>query len=60
MGMTFYCGKTRYGAFKVKRKTLLKKLRQSLQRFTDWIRRYRNLLPTGELLRRAKARIAGT
>ena len=59
LGMTFYCGKTRNGAFKVKRRTSCKKLRQSLERFTDWIRRYRNLLPTGELLRRAKARIAG-
>ena len=59
LGMTFFCGKTRHGAFKVKRKTSRKKLRQSLARFTDWIRRYRNLLPTGELLRGAKARIQG-
>jgi hypothetical protein len=59
LGMTFFCGKTRYGAFKVKRKTSRKKLRQALARLTDWIRRYRNLLPTGELLRRAKARIQG-
>ena len=43
----------------MKRKTSRKKLRQSLARFTDWIRRYRNLLPTGELLRRAKARVNG-
>jgi len=59
LGMTFFCGKTRHGAFKVKRKTSRKKLRQSLGRFTDWIRRYRNLLPTGELLRRAKVRVQG-
>ena len=59
LGMTFYCGKTRSGSFKVKRKTSRKKLQQSLARFTDWIRRYRNLLPTGELLRRAKARVNG-
>lgn len=59
LGMTFYCGKTRHGAFKVKRKTSRKKLKQSLARFTDWIRRFRNLLPTGELLRRAKARLVG-
>ena len=59
LGMTFFCGKTRYGSFKVKRKTSRKKLRQSLARFTDWIRRYRGLLPTGELLRRAKARVNG-
>ena len=59
LGMTFFCGKTRQGAFKVKRKTSRKKLRQSLARLTDWIRRYRNLLPTGELLRRAKVRVQG-
>ena len=59
LGLTFYCGKTRYGSFKVKRRTSRKKLRQSLARFTDWIRRYRNLLPTGELLRRARVRVNG-
>jgi RNA-directed DNA polymerase len=59
LGMTFFCGKTRHGAFKVKRKTSRKKLKQSLARFTDWIRRYRNLLPTGALLRRAKVRVQG-
>ena len=59
LGMTFFCGKTRHGAFKVKRKTSRKKLQQSLARFTDWIRRYRNLLPTGDLLRQAKMRVQG-
>jgi RNA-directed DNA polymerase len=59
LGMTFFCGKTRHGAFKVKRKTSRKKLQQSLARFTDWIRRYRNLLPTGDLLRQAKIRVQG-
>jgi group II intron reverse transcriptase/maturase len=59
LGMTFFCGKTRHGVFKVKRKTSRKKLRQSLARFADWIRRCRNLLPTGELLRRARVRIQG-
>jgi hypothetical protein len=59
LGMTFFGGKTRHGVFKVKRKTSRQKLRQSLARFTDWIRRLRNLVPTGELLRQAKARIQG-
>jgi group II intron reverse transcriptase/maturase len=59
LGVTFYCGKTRNGYFKVKRKTSRKRLRQSLASFTDWIRRYRGLLRTGELLRRAKARVIG-
>jgi hypothetical protein len=59
LGMTFFCGQTRHGVFKVKRKTSRKKLRQSLARWADWLRRYRNLLPTGDLLRQAKARTQG-
>jgi RNA-directed DNA polymerase len=59
LGMTVFGGKTRHGAFKVKRKTSRKKLRQSLARFTEWLRRYRNVLPTGALLRQAKARVQG-
>jgi RNA-directed DNA polymerase len=59
LGMTFCCGKTRHGVFKVKRKTSRKQLRQSLARLTDGIRRFRNVLPTGELLRRAKERLQG-
>lgn len=57
--MTFFCGKTRHGAFKVKRKTSRKKLKQALARFTDWKRRCRHLAPTGELLRQARARVQG-
>jgi len=57
--MPFLCGKTRQGAFKVKRKTARKQLRQSLARFTEWIRRYRHRLPTGALRRRAKVRVQG-
>jgi hypothetical protein len=59
LGMTCFCGKTRHGAFKVKRKTSRKKLPQALARFTDWIRRCRNLLPRGDLLRQAKMRVQG-
>jgi RNA-directed DNA polymerase len=59
LGMSFFCGKTWYGAFKVKRTTSRKKLQQSLVRFTDWLRRCRNLLPTGALLRQAKTRVQG-
>src|SRR5262249_53523078 len=59
LGMPCFCGKTRQGACKVKRKTSRKKLRQALAQFTDWLRRYRNLLPTGALLRRAKVRVQG-
>lgn len=59
LGFTFYSGKTRNGFFKVKRRTSLKKLAQSLRKFTEWVRKCRNMLRKGELLRRAKARVVG-
>jgi len=59
LGFTIFCGKTRYGAFKVKRKTSRKRLQRSLATFASWIRRYRNVFPTGDLMRRAKARVIG-
>jgi len=59
LGFTHYCGQTRHGLFKVKRRTSRKKFQASLRRFTDWIRSHRHRLPTGELLRRARARVAG-
>ena len=57
--MPFFCGTTRQGVFKVKRKTARKKLRQALARWADGLRRCRTLLPTGDLLRQAKARVQG-
>ena len=59
LGFTFYCGKTREGFFKVKRRTSRKKQNQSLTKFTEWARKSRNFLRKGEMLRRAKARVVG-
>jgi group II intron reverse transcriptase/maturase len=59
LGFTFYCGKTQKGRFKVKRRTSRKKMNQSLEKFTEWVRKARNKLRKGELLRRAKVRIVG-
>ncbi|MDD5698401.1 MAG: group II intron reverse transcriptase/maturase [Victivallaceae bacterium] len=59
LGFTFYSGKNRYGGFKVKRKTARKKLQQALAKFSNWLRRRRGLLPTGELVKRAIARFNG-
>jgi hypothetical protein len=59
LGFTFYCGKTKKGRFKVKRRTSRKKLNQSLIKFTEWVRKARDTLRKGELLRRAKVRIVG-
>lgn len=59
LGFTHYCGKTRNGYFKVKRKTSRKKLGQSLGRFTDWAKKSRNVLKKGEMLKQARTRVVG-
>ena len=59
LGFTHYCGKTKEGYFKVKRRTSRKKLGQSLGKFTDWAKRARNVLRKGEMLRQARTRVLG-
>jgi len=59
LGFTHYCGKTREGYFKVKRRTSRKKLGQSLAKFTDWAKKAKNVLKKGEMLRRARSRVLG-
>ena len=59
LGFTHYCGKTREGYFKVKRRTSRKKLGQSLRKFTEWAIKARHVLRKGEMIRQARARVAG-
>ena len=59
LGFTHYCGKTREGYFKVKRRTSRKKLGQSLRKFTNWAKKARNVLRKGEMLRQARSRVLG-
>ena len=59
LGFTHYCGKTRYGAFKVKRKTSKKKYRTKLKEAKEWLKKERNRHKTGELLKRAKLKLVG-
>jgi hypothetical protein len=59
LGFTHYCGKTKDGYFKLKRRTSRKKLGRSLRELSDWARRVRHKLPKGEMLKRAKARVQG-
>jgi hypothetical protein len=41
LGFTHYCGRTRYGHFKVKRCTSIKKFRLKLREYTEWIQKVR-------------------
>jgi group II intron reverse transcriptase/maturase len=59
LGFTHYCGKTKEGYFKVKRRTSRKKLGQSLSKFTQWAKQARHVLRKGEMLREARIRVMG-
>jgi group II intron reverse transcriptase/maturase len=59
LGFTHYCGKTKEGYFKVKRRTSRKKLGQSLRQFKDWARKSRSVLTKGEMIRAARVRVIG-
>jgi hypothetical protein len=59
LGFTHYCGKTRRGYFKLKRRTSRKKLAAGLREFTDWAIRARCVMRKGEMLRIAQRRVIG-
>jgi hypothetical protein len=59
LGFTFYCGKTKTGYFKVKRKTSKKKFGLSLQKYTEWARKSRTKLRKKQMIKSAKARVVG-
>ena len=59
LGFTHYCGKSKKGYSKVKRRTSRKKLNLSINKFRDWARRSRSALRKGEMLRQARIRVAG-
>jgi RNA-directed DNA polymerase len=59
LGFTHYCGKTKKGKFKVKRRTSRKKFGQSIQKFKRWSKARRGYLKKVEMLRSAKRRVVG-
>ncbi len=59
LGFTFYCGRTRHGNFKVKRRTSRQKFRSKLAEYRQWLYRQRTQLKAGEILLRSKRRYAG-
>ena len=59
LGFTHYCGHTRNGGFKVKRKTSTKKYHAKLKATKEWLQRERSRLKKSELLRQAKLKLAG-
>ena len=58
LGFTHYCGRSRRGRFRVKRKTSRKKFRASLKRCNEWLRRNRHL-PMAELMAELGKKLQG-
>lgn len=59
LGFTHYCGKTKKGYFKVKRRTSRKKLGQSLRKLAEWAAKARHVQRKGEMIRSARRRVVG-
>jgi RNA-directed DNA polymerase len=59
LGFTHYCGQTRDGRFKVKRRTASKKYHAKLKEVKEWLQRERSRIKKGQLLRRAKLKLVG-
>jgi RNA-directed DNA polymerase len=59
LGFTHYCGKSRSGNFKVKRRTSEKKFRAKLNGVKEWLRQERSRQKNGQLLQRAKLKLVG-
>ena len=59
LGFTHYCGHTRHGHFKVKRKTSGKKYRAKLKEMKEWLQQERSRSKQVKLLQQAKLKLAG-
>ena len=59
LGFTHYCGKTREGYFKLKRKTSRKSFQAALRAFTEWVKTARVYLTKGQMLQAARRKVIG-
>lgn len=58
LGFTHYCGKSKTGTFRVKRKTNRKKFKTSLLKCKEWLKRNRNM-PAPILMGKLRVKILG-
>ncbi|UWG99209.1 group II intron reverse transcriptase/maturase [Dehalobacter sp. DCM] len=58
LGFTHYCGKSRQGKFRVKRKTSRKKYRAKVKEFTQWMKTNRHS-SIHEIFKQVKAKLEG-
>ncbi|MCX6848519.1 MAG: group II intron reverse transcriptase/maturase [Verrucomicrobia bacterium] len=59
LGFTFYCGATRRGTFKVKRKTAAKKFRHKLKEAKEWLKKVRSRVRLPEIMATARRKLEG-
>lgn len=59
LGFNFYCGRTRLGTFKVKRRTSGKKFRTKLKQYNQWLRQKRNYHRTAALVEKSRQMLQG-
>lgn len=59
LGFTHYCGKSRDGKFRVKRKTSKKKFRGKVKEFNQWVKSVRNKLHIGDIFDLTKQKLNG-
>jgi len=59
LGFTHYCGKSKAGKFRVKRKTSKKKLKVKLAEFKTWIKQRRNKAKMNCIMEEIKAKLRG-
>ena len=59
LGFTHYCGKSRNGKFRVKRKTSKKKFRTKVKEFNQWVKAVRNKLHIGDIFDLTKQKLNG-
>lgn len=58
LGFTHYCGKSKDGRFRVKRKTSRKKYKQKVKGFQEWVRSIRNN-KMNEIIKTVKSKLVG-
>lgn len=58
LGFTHYCGQSRSGKFRVKRKTSRKKMKASLARMKEWLKQNR-IIPIGDLVEKIRSKMRG-
>lgn len=59
LGFQHYCGRTRKGYYKVKRRTCGKRMKRKLAEFAEWARKARCRMRKGEMIRTAIRKLKG-